>query len=366
MVYQKPDLKVWTCIFIIWAAVMLGVFYFAGFDNVYLALKSVNYNFIGLAILSFALSISMIAINLQFLISRLHARIRFRNTVQIVLTGQFIDNILPNIAPGGELTMAYLLHKREKVPFPKAFAAIALYMISWFTSLIVLAVAVYGILLFTGMLPLEIAVLAAVALTVFLAALVVLVRLVIDKESAKKIIFRVINTAFALVFKFTRWRNKKARCIDFVDNSIDSFIKTFGFYTKNKMILVVSFLNILMHHFFFALSFYFVLLAFGIKVPLIYGIGLSITIGIFSMITFIPGQFGVYELVSISLLSFSGGLVDAAIITVILRLLHYWSLIIAGGFFAVKFGFEELMGALKVHKKLLRKGVLHKHEHRSR
>mgnify|MGYP001560338196 FL=1 len=96
------------------------------------------------------------------------------------------------------------------------------------------------------------------------------------------------------------------------------------------------------HHFMFASSFYFVILAFGGNISFILAAGIFITVSLVSLLSLIPGQLGIYEVLSISFLTLTVGLVNGTLVTSVVRLIQYWSIIFIGGFFAIQLGLETI------------------------
>ena len=339
----KRHLKLWISIFIVWCLVFGILLATIGAEESIEKLLRLNVFYLFLSIFTFALSVAASILDWALLVSFLKIKTRLRNLSKIMLAGLFIDNVLPNISPTGEITMGYLLHKKENVPLSKSLASIVAYMISWFFGFILFAIIVLISLLLVQGIPLEGAVLISILIIPFVIILIALVYISINAKLCEKLVVSVVRKIFKYVLRFSRLRRKEKKTILWVRQTIKSFSKVFKTYFKRKSVIYFSCLWMAFHHFLVASSFYFMIAAFGGDVSFVAAAGVFVTLSIITLLSMVPGQLGIYEVLAISILSsLSMGLVDSTLVINLVRIVQYWSIVFIGGFFAIKLGLESL------------------------
>ena len=104
----KRNFLLITLVFFVWLAIFITFFTVTDVNSAVTSAVNININYLILAICTFVLSLVVSAINWNLMIRFIHKKISFFTTFQIMLAGYSIDNILPNLAPGGAVRMAYL------------------------------------------------------------------------------------------------------------------------------------------------------------------------------------------------------------------------------------------------------------------
>ncbi len=337
----KHKLRLWFGIFIVWFAIFALSISTFGFSRAVEVLAQLDVFKLVLAASFYAMAIGTSVANWRFILRVMHEKVPGVLLAKIMLAGLFVDNILPNISPSGEFTMSYLLSKKTKVRLPKALASIVVYILSWFFGLVALAILIILNLLLTNRIPDQTALIISILLIPFVIMFLLTSYMAINAKATENIVNGSIRWFFRRRF-FKRFKHLESKILHWSTKTINSFNKIFLKYFKNRMPVFISGLIMLIHHFFVSVSFYYVVLAFGSNSN--YGpiAGIFIFTALVSLLSFIPGQLGIYELFTISLLSLSIGIVDSALVTNVVRLIQYWSVVFIGGFFALKLGLESI------------------------
>jgi uncharacterized protein (TIRG00374 family) len=338
----KKGLQIWAIAFLIWIIAFLFVLNRFGIDTAFAQLSNLDIRWLLLAIVFFIVALFIEFANWKMLLGYLKIKVRLRAVAQIMLAGFFVDDLLPNIAPGGEIAMAYLMHKKTKAPFPKTLASIVMNMISWFVGLISFSFIVLVSLLLFGTITTELAIMLLIFLALFSFFLTMIVYFTLSPKKCTRMISGIVTRVYCLIAWATRTKTYERRTRRLVKDIVNTFHKRISTYARSKKTIVVSCVNLFLHTTFWALSFYFMLLAFGIYIPIELGFAIFITVNLISLLSMVPGQLGIYEVIAATLLSFSTTPVNAVLVTSAIRLLHYWSVVFVGGFFAVKLGLETL------------------------
>lgn len=291
----RRSLKLWGLIFVAWFFVFILLLLGFGVDNTFKILSNLNPLFLAGAVLSFSIAITISMLDWAFLLAVLKEKVKLRILSRVLLAGLFVDNVLPNIAPGGEITMGYLLNKKTKIPLSKTFASIVVYMMSWFFGFVFFSTVVLLTLLLTNNIELGTAILTAVLLIPFTILFLVILYLAINAKACERVVVYSVRKLFKYVLRFSRFKGMEAGVIKWIRKTIKSFNKVFVTHFRDKRVVFFSGLLMSIHHFMFASSFYFVILAFGGKISFIVAAGIFITISLISLLSLIPGQLGVYE-----------------------------------------------------------------------
>lgn len=348
---HKRNLKIWSIMFIAWIVIFIVFLGSMGWDETAQVIMSLNLVYIFLAIFTFAASIITAAFSWGFLINFLKIKIPFIDTLKIMMSGFFVDNVLPNLAPGGEITMGYLLHKKAKTSLSKSFASVAVQVIAWFFSFIFFTFIILLGLLFFNVIPIETAIMITVLLIPFLFFLILIIYLAVNPDVSERLVVKMVRGFFKYVLRFSRFKKKEARIVEQVRGTVKSFSKVFKTYFKEKVVLIFAIAVMILYQFFVALSFYFVVLAFGGNISFLTSTGIFMIVTLVSLLSMVPGQLGIFEILSVSLLSLNIGVVNSALIISVVRLIQYWSVVFIGGFFALGYGLETVS---EVRKKVKR------------
>jgi len=338
----KSGLKIWAIAFAVWIIVFLIVFNSFGLDAVFSELSKMKVTWLFAAIIAFIAAEFLAVINWHMLLDYLKIKVKLSIAWQVMFAGNFVDNMLPNIAPGGEIAMAYLLHKKENANLPKTLASIVMQMISWFVGLIVFSAIVLVSLLILGTVTIELAVILISFLMIFSLFLVIIIYLTLKPEACIRIVSGITTRIFSLIARVMHTQSHERKTKRLVAEIVTSFHSRINSYANNKIVISASCITMFVHHLLYALSFYFILLAFGVAMPIELAFAIFITINLISLVSMVPGQIGIYEVLAATLLSFSTTPVSAVLITTVARLIHYWSIVFIGGFFAVKLGLETI------------------------
>jgi uncharacterized protein (TIRG00374 family) len=239
--------------------------------------------------------------------------------------------------------MGYVLHKKGKQPLPKCLASVVLVMISWFVGFIALAAAVLATVLLLGEITSGLAIALGVLLAIFTVILIVIVYLTVDVGACERAVSGVAVVLFRFFSRLLRLRvrdHKRTRAL--VCHLIRSFHSSMMPYMDEKRIIALSCIAMAAHHFLGALAFWFMALAFNVWMPLEMGLLIIVMTVLVSLISLMPGGLGPFEIVSISLLSLSAGIVSGTLIGSVFRLMQYWAVVFSGGFLALETSLEEI------------------------
>ena len=330
----KRQMSFFTVLFIVWILLFLVFFGITEISHAIEAVLSANVKFIFISLGIFILAIFVSVSNIDFLMEKIGRKVRFINTFKIILTGYFIDNLLPNMAPGGEVTMAYLYQNKEKIPLAKGFSVIIFYTIGWFLGFTFFVISTMMYLLFFETYSTALVYIMLVLLLCFMGIFFFIIYIITKPKSAEKVVVFGINSVFRLGLRYTSLRVFQKKTIKYAVDNLRSFAYVFRNQRKRGLVLFSS-MMMFIHHLLVGISFFMVLVAFNVEVSLFYALGLFIIISMISLLSMIPGQFGIYELVAIPLVSLNAGLVNGAVIIAVVRLIHYWSIIFIGGSCAV-------------------------------
>lgn len=335
------QLKYFTLVFLAWLAIMIFAVNVLGIGggvdfsrtNVVLFLVSAAVFWTGNTVW---------ALNWGIINRLMGLKANLRNVLQCAYAGFFVDNILPTIAPGGEATMAYLLAKREHAHVSKTLTAVIVQSMTWFMGFIGFSLIVLLLLVLNGAIGTKMALVLLALLGIFASILGFVVYMALNPRACKRLIHWIMHRFFWLIRRFTHRAEREL--LRWSSQRIDSFgrmIKTFG---SKKRVLAVSTLIMVFHHTLIAFSFYLALLSAGIGVSAGIAALVFILTVLVSLISFIPGGLGVFEIAGTSLLGLSAPLAAGALAITLVRLVQYWSVIFIGGFFAVKLGLEKIPG----------------------
>lgn len=342
MTIASRKLRIFAIIFILWIAAMVLLLYNLGSEKALGVLSSVNIYYLAAAVGAMCLSKLIYIVNMKWLLHFLGGKASFFTVCRATLVGMFVDNVLPTILPIGETAMGYVLYTR-RVSLPKAMATIVAQGISWFVGFIMLFLGVFAWLLATGQVPADLLIIAIIPFLLFCLFLGLFIYLTVNVSKCKSVITKIL-TDFAFLFsRFFRKKRTRQEITNFVYKNVEDFHGAICPFLAHKKVLFVSFMLLAFHHFFVALSFFFVLQSFGMSISLDIAFFTFFAISLISLISFIPGGLGIYEAASISLLTLQGGLVVATLATSLFRIIEYWFTIFIGGILALHAGLERIL-----------------------
>jgi len=341
--HTRRRLKLWAAGFVVWLAVMVGLLLLMGADQTVAVLANIDAKWLLAAVGSFVAANVVYGLNWNMLIRFLGMRPPLREVFRAMMIGFFIDDVLPTITPGGEFMMGYVLHKKSRAPLPKCLASVVAVMISWFVGFIVLAAAVLATVIALGEITWGFAIPLAVLLAAFSVILIVVVYLTVDVAACERVVsglaVRLLGF-FSRIFRKKRIDEKKTRVR--VCSLIRSFHCSIEPFIHRKRVMALSFATMTLHHLLNSLAFWFMVLAFNVWLPVEMALLIIVMTVLVSLISLMPGGLGPFEIVSISLLSLTAGLVPGTIIGGVFRLMQYWSIVFGGGLLALETSLEEV------------------------
>ncbi len=320
----------------------IAILTISGIDQAILQATNINFSFLALAVLLTLLSPIIYSFSLNILLHFLGGKLSPLKMLSITITGFFVDNLLPNVAPGGEFTIAYLMNKNG-VPYSTAFATVVAQMVAWFIGFVIFALSIILIVIITGSYNLSLLILIGLLLIMFIICLVVIIYLIIDLKMCRKMVSIGARWSTKLIYIITKKEDfNPTEFAKWADRTVVKFHTSVMPFLKEKTIL---FNGLLMsfQHFSVAFSFYMVTLAFGISMPVHSILLIYLAVTLLSLLSFLPGGLGVFEIATITLTSIGAGIVGGTIITGVFRLISYWLIMFIGGFLALHMGIEKLI-----------------------
>jgi glycosyltransferase 2 family protein len=319
-----------------WLGVLFSLFF------LFLALRNINVQetlrvmgqtrltFLGLAVLSYVLSVAAKSARWQLLLSA-HKAPSYGRAFSIFSIGQMINSFLPG--PFGELTRSYLLGDAEEESKVYVFGTVAVERIADMLFLLISLV----ILLSQIVLPDWI---KSPARTTELA-LVVIVPLFILLVWQKNLVQRLV--IWASRFLPARWREWVIRHAGFGLDALDAVRRPALLGGLIAWSLIVTFLS--------ALTNYLVLLALGLTLPIWAALLLLVVLQIGTQIPAAPGGVGIFQyLIILTLSYFSVNNSLALGYSILLYLVISLPIVLIGGFslWHEKITWEELRKAATV------------------
>ncbi|MBP2143052.1 uncharacterized protein (TIRG00374 family) [Methanococcus voltae] len=105
-------------------AIMAYIFNWIGLEDIYQVLLKTNFQIFGLSIVVYALAILMLILRWQYLLKLKGYSAKYTDLLNLVLMGQFINNITPSMKGGGEPFRAYYLSKLGNIPYHISFSTV--------------------------------------------------------------------------------------------------------------------------------------------------------------------------------------------------------------------------------------------------
>ncbi len=329
-----------SIIFVIWLVLFIALFSLFGLKETVLVLKHSNPFMLLAAFITVIIATFVTVGSWKTVLNGMNYKIKFKKLFEVMMAGFFIDNLLPNIAPAGELSMAYFLSKKEKVPLHDSFTSIIIQTTAWFVGFTSLASCLVVLLFFEKVIPFQIAVLMGFLITCFILILLLILYLVFKPKKAEELLLWIVRSVFKLGLKFTRFKHFEEEAIEFIEENVRSFNYAFRKQRKKKLLAKASLLMAL-HHFLIIFSFYLVVVSFGVKTGFLQASAVFLLVYMISLLSMIPGQFGIYEATAIPLIGMNSSMLNGALVTSAARLLHYWFIVFLGGYYALKINVGE-------------------------
>jgi len=295
----------YTIFFVI--LIYIGFLFYADFQNIILAIKKFNLNYLPLIFLLILLAQTMMFLRWNYLLKRLDINLPLKKNLKIYFSS-WATFFAP--AKSGELVKCFLLKKMFQVPYRKSAPII---FIEQLTDLIaVLLFSLLGVSLFK-ILPLS------QVLTLFLFAITTIVIFIV-LLSLKSFVLKLIH--FFKKFSFLSKRIEEFEQLYLTANSL----------IKPKVLLTALFFGL---GFWFSLGLilYFSLLAFKINILLLIPLAIFCLATLIGVLSFIPSGIGTMEASTFFFLITQGVPKSiAVIITILLRIFTLWISVIVGIF----------------------------------
>ncbi|MBI1973193.1 flippase-like domain-containing protein [Candidatus Micrarchaeota archaeon] len=343
--HPKQHLARWLLLFIGWLVAFALVLSWLGGSELAGQVSRVNLTLVGAAILFLFGAYVVSLVNWAVFVRASGINTRFGVLAQMLAAGLFVDHVLPPIAPGGELTMGYLLSRQSRKPFSKTFATVTIHSVTWLVSFMAFTFLLLVYLLYQGNISRDLTLLFMLLLIGFGFLLWFVVHLALAPRLCKRIACGAVSRLFPAVSLLSGGKLRKRQLLAWVGSTVDAFSKSFSVFLHQRGLVWASCGLMVFHHFFIALSFFFVLAAFGVPLSPTLAMAIYMFISLVSLLSFVPGQLGVYEVTGVILVTLAGG-TQAGLVALaigVVRLIHYWAVIFVGGFFALKLGMEKLV-----------------------
>ncbi|RLG21216.1 hypothetical protein DRN74_03030 [Candidatus Micrarchaeota archaeon] len=339
----KEKMKLWAAVFALWLLALVLFMSLSGAREALLKIEHLNPFFLLAAVFFVFMSPYIYALNLKLLLHFLGGKISFLKMFKITLAGFFVDNVLPNIAPGGEFTIAYLMHEKAGVEYSKAFATVVAQIVSWFFGFSIFAITVILSVVIKGAYDFTLLVIIMVLFALFAFSLLIIIYLIVDLNMCRKLVVKGARFAAKIAYYITKKENFKPELLGaWADKTVLNF-HTSVIPLLHKKKIIVNGLLMSFQHFFVSMAFFMVMLASGIFIPVYTAMFIYLAVTMTSLLSLLPGGIGVFEIVSISFMSMGAGLVDGTLFTTIFRLISYWLIVFVGAIVTLKMGLETLI-----------------------
>lgn len=299
-----------TYYFLFLAILIYGVFlFYAEYKGVAFNLKSLNWTYIPVIVLSVLAAHSLALLRWIFLLRKLKKEIPWKKNLKIYLSSWAMF-FAP--AKSGELVKGFFLKKLYAVPYKESMPVIFIEMLTDLVSVVLFSL--LGVYFFK-ILPLN-------KTIILFLVVVVLIILALMLLSFKTGVSWVID------------RLKKVSFLKKRMEELEQMYLTAGYLTRPG-ILIVSLLLGMGFWFFFGLVLYFLFYAFGVKLTILVPVAIFCLSTLIGFLSFIPAGIGVME-ASTFVLLISQGVPEtiAAVGLVLARIFTLW-LGVAMGLFSL-------------------------------
>lgn len=323
--------------FVIGFLLIAVLFAHAGVGETLAALANVRLFWaLGMAFLFVQLEVLTIALRWYLLLGKNRKGASLWSIFLLILTGLFVNSITPGPRSGGEPVRAYLLNRMTGAKKRRVLAsAVAGSYVMTVVFFILSLVSFVSILTFWKLPPtLHYGSIIGLAF-IFLVGLPATF-LIFFKQFGRRFIMRIVDRLMPWVMK--RIRSLRAGYKDYpelrvdVKRVVDDFFETTVKISRDPLMLFMALLLSFLAYFFTVLKTAFVLLAFGINIPIVLVLVLAILPELLGMICWLPGGIGVTEVSFAVLLMMMVTIspAKASAVMIMSRLLSYWYFIIAG------------------------------------
>ncbi|MFW5902788.1 MAG: lysylphosphatidylglycerol synthase transmembrane domain-containing protein, partial [archaeon] len=275
----------------------------------------------------------------------------FFSLLESVMIGFLAERILPRVVPSGELTMGYIGYKKGITSLDSSIASVITQLFTWALGFILLSVIILPWVILSSSVEQWVLILFLVTFGMLLSLVMLLIYIIVYTEKARGL-FEFFASLGVRIAKKLRFFDKisKKRLIQKSINFFNSFDKAITPYLSDKRRLFNSTIFMFLHHASTAAIFVFVVIGVGIRAPLssiFFFLLVSRLVGWFS---FMPGELGAFEVVSVILLSSVAPLSLSVLAVGIYRLIQYWIPLFIGSLFVVDYEIGKLSKKMKITK----------------
>ena len=330
-------------LFLLWSTVMA---FFSSMSGIWEIIRQFKFSMlpaVGFVVLAYITNLTLWVFNWHALLSSLGLKTRLRDLYASALAGFFVDNVTPTIFVGGEIVMAYVLKRRSKlkVRLAKGLATVLFQMICWFSGTVLFAFFSFLLAFLKLNLPLSAILLMLPPLIIFSILFFTLVSLILNRSIAERFAFFIARR-----FKKTISHLNPDLKVD-PEHRVKEWIETFhssvSKIPNGRKKLAIGAITFLCMYLLETLSLKVLLLSVGEDINFItLMVALTLSV-IVSLLSFVPGGIGVFEISLAGMLSLSGVEVAKVLFAITThRLIFFWASTISGGVIAIKTGLETV------------------------
>lgn len=309
-------------------ALLLLYLYFIGFSNIIEAFSKVNPGIFALATLMTFIEIFLFTFTWHYLLRTLSIRISFPRAFSYVLTGIFVDILVPAESVSAEISKIYLMNQ-EGADIGKVTATLVIQRIyGMIITAVSIILACLGLFVIKYPLPSLVIYLVLVTVGLTFLFLTLLLIFCFRKELTEKVLGKILGFIRRIIpkrFDIQSWEKM-------VKKGLDTFYPSLAFLANKPRKLLVTILSAVASWIAYLLVSQFVFYSLGYPVSfLIIVVVYSLSTIIQSIPAGIPAEVGVTEIVMSSLYGMFGvPLAISAVATLLIRFLNVWLKFILG------------------------------------
>ncbi|MCS3900549.1 flippase-like domain-containing protein [Methanococcus voltae] len=232
----KINIKKWVKNIVFYGlgfVILAYIFNWIGIDDIYQVLLKTNFQIFGISIIVYGFAILMLIMRWQYLLKLKGYNAKYTDLLNLVLMGQFINNITPSMKGGGEPFRAYYLSKLEDIPYHVSFSTVMIERL--LDSVVFLTLSLITILYFiVNGLSEQYTLMFIIAWIVVMA----LTGLILYAAMKKQIAYKIVKFVAKIIRKVSNKKISDTQLCRGVDEFQDTLI---FFKTKKKGIAVATF-----------------------------------------------------------------------------------------------------------------------------
>ncbi|WP_409200767.1 flippase-like domain-containing protein [Methanobrevibacter sp. DSM 116169] len=297
--FIKDNKKVIIISFIAIAALLFGILFLSGLDDVAKALEKTNLYILALTFLIEIVVIFLWAIRWKYILNKMGSFPDFSHILGILITSLFGKNVTPG-SIGGEPLRAYLLTVYNDTDIEVTLASTFVSRVFELLPFIILSLISICALPFWSINS-YLKLFFIILIVLMVIAFIFIIYIGINKDKAEIIIVKILNLISPLVRiifkeKFI-YDNIKAQLIEYTDNFSESFrliVDDKNFFIIGASLALIAWLLDLLNS-------YLAFIAIGIAPPLAPFIVIFTISILISFIPLLPGSLGITEIIMILL-----------------------------------------------------------------